>query len=65
MFFIYNLTDFILLEREERMRICETYIDNLIERHNFYKKTININSYFNSLLSNDNIIKVCLYNKLI
>ncbi len=38
--------DFILLEREERKRICEKQIDNLIETHSFYNQTINLNTIF-------------------
>jgi hypothetical protein len=39
--------DFILVERDERKRICEKQIDNLIETHNQYSQSILINSIIN------------------
>lgn len=39
--------DFILLEREERKRICQKQIDNLIETHNSYNQNILINDIIN------------------
>jgi hypothetical protein len=48
--------DFILLEREERKKICEKQIDNLIETHNYYEQTILINSIINN--DNDNLLRI-------
>lgn len=38
-------TDFILLERDERIKLSTTKIDNLIERNNFYELNKNIKEF--------------------
>jgi hypothetical protein len=42
--------DFILLEREERKKICEKKIDNLIETHTQYSQNILLNQIINDTL---------------
>ena len=48
-------SDFILLERDERIRLSTKKIDNLIERNNYYEFIKNITDF---LISNDNIIDI-------
>jgi hypothetical protein len=43
--------DFILIEREERKKLCEKYIDNLIETHSQYSQNFLINEYINNTYS--------------
>jgi hypothetical protein len=38
------ITNFILIDKIERKIICENYIDNLIEKHNFYNRTVNLHT---------------------
>ena len=64
-YFINNLTpiniltklnsDFILIERDERIRLSTRKIDNLIERNNYYELIKNITNF---LINNDNIIDI-------
>lgn len=49
--------DYILLEREERKRICEKQIDNLIETHNSYNQNILINEVINETYGDIVIIR--------
>ena len=48
-------SDFILVERDERISLCSKKIDNLIERNSYYELVKKIDDL---LLSNDNIITV-------
>ena len=64
-YFINNLTpiniqtklniDFILLERDERIKLCSKKIDNLIERNNYYELVKNISNF---LIQKNNIIDI-------
>lgn len=50
-------SDFILVERDERIKLCSNKIDNLIEKNNYYELIKNITQIKN-LHSNKNIINV-------
>lgn len=50
-------SDFILVERDERIRLCSNKIDNLIEKNNYYEIIKNITQINNSH-NNKNIINV-------
>jgi hypothetical protein len=48
-------SDFILVERDERLSLCSKQIDNLIERNNFYQLVANVNK---TLEQKSNIINL-------
>ncbi len=48
--------DYILIEREERKRLSEKTIDNLIETHGNYIQSVNLNEIFFN--DQDNILKI-------
>jgi hypothetical protein len=48
-------SDFILIERDERIRLCSKKIDNLIERNNYYELVKNIANFETN---RDNLINV-------
>ena len=50
-------SDFILVERDERIKLCSNKIDNLIEKNNYYQIIKNI-TQVNNLHNNKNIINV-------
>jgi hypothetical protein len=47
-------SNFIMLESEERKKLCSNRIDNLIETHNYYSKTLTIDLINN--ISTDNLL---------
>ena len=52
-------SDFILLEKEERKKLCSNKIDNLIEKNNYYELIKNISNIIDTNTnSNKNIINV-------
>ena len=50
-------SDFILVERDERIKLCTNKIDNLIEKNNYYEMIENIGK-INNLESNRNLINI-------
>lgn len=50
------IANFILIDKIERKIICENLIDNLIEKHNFYNKTVSLyTSSITTIYDNDYI----------